>query len=99
MGGEGDLAYVGIAALHPTGLGATPRRKPRGQERPPEDITYNRAFARRRIIVEHQIERLRIYECLTARDRQQRRDHRARVVAVAGLVNLQMDCRQPGLAA
>jgi len=99
VGGEGDLAYVGIVDLHPTGLGATPRRKPRGQERPPEDIAYNRAFARRRIIVEHQIERLRIYECLTAPDRQQRRDHRARVVAVAGLVNLQMDCRQPGLAA
>ena len=49
--------------------------------------------------MEHQIERLRIYDCLTVSDRQQRRDHRARVVAVAGLVNLQMECRQPGLAA
>jgi len=88
VGAEGDLAYVGIADLHPAGLGATPRRKPRGHERPPEDIEYNRAFSRRRIIVEHQIERLRIYDCLTAPDRQQRRDHRARVVAVAGLVNL-----------
>jgi len=99
VGAEGDLAYVGIADLHPAGLGATPRRKPRGQARPPQDIVYNRAFSRRRIIVEHQIERLRIYDCLTVADRQQRRDHRARVVAVAGLVNLQMDCRQPGLAA
>jgi len=99
VGAAGDLAYVGIADLHPAGLGATPRRKPRGQDRPPEDIVYNRAFSRRRIIVEHGIERLRIYDCLTVADRQQRRDHQARVVAVAGLVNLQLDCRQPALAA
>jgi len=70
VGAEGDLAYVGIAEAHPAGLGATPRRKPRGQERPPEDIVYNTAFSRRRIIVEHQIGRLRIYECLTQQDRQ-----------------------------
>jgi DDE superfamily endonuclease len=99
VGAEGDLAYVGIADAHPAGLGATPRRKPRGQDRPPEDIAYNTAFSRRRIIVEHQIARLRIYECLAQPDRQQRRDHQARVVAVAGLVNLQIDCRQPGVAA
>jgi len=99
VGAEGDLAYVGIQDLHPAGLGATPRRKPRGKERPVEDVVYNTAFSRRRIIVEHQIARLRIYECLTQRDRQQRRDHQARVGAVAGLVNLQIDYRQPGVAA
>src|SRR5262245_3602127 len=38
VGGLGDLAYVGIAELHPPRLGATPRRKPRGKDRPPEDI-------------------------------------------------------------
>jgi hypothetical protein len=48
VGGIGDLAYVGIAELHPEGLGASPRRKPRGKERPPEDRRYNRAFSRRR---------------------------------------------------
>lgn len=109
VGGEGDLAYVGIAAAHPQGLGATPRKKPRGkdkkrdrgqdQPRPPEDIAYNTAFSRRRIIVEHQIARARIYASLTQTDRQHRRAHQARVVAVAGLVNLQMDSRQPHLAA
>jgi DDE superfamily endonuclease/Helix-turn-helix of DDE superfamily endonuclease len=99
VGAEGDLAYVGIQELHPTGLGATPRRKPRGQDRPEEDIAYNTAFSRRRIIVEHGIGRLRVYDCLTACDRQHRQDHRARVVAVAGLVNLHLDCRQGRLAA
>jgi hypothetical protein len=32
VGALGDLAYRGIAAAHPRGLGATPRRKPRGKE-------------------------------------------------------------------
>src|SRR4051812_44175454 len=42
VGGIGDLAYVGIGDLHPKGLGASPRRKPRGRGRPPEDRRYNR---------------------------------------------------------
>ena len=49
LGALGDLGYVGLADAHPQGLGATPRRKPRGQPRPPEDIAYNRAVARRRV--------------------------------------------------
>ena len=85
VGALGDLAFVGITALHP--LGATPRRKPRGQPRPAEDIAYNTAFARRRVIVEHAIGRLRAYQALSQTDRQRRRHHTARVRAVAGLVN------------
>lgn len=87
FGGLGDLAYVGIGALHPQGLGATPRRKPRGKERPPQDIAYNRAFARRRVRVEHGIRRLRIFACLTDVDRHHQRLADARAVACAGLVN------------
>jgi hypothetical protein len=94
VGSLGDLAYVGIAGLHPQGLGATPRRKPRGKPRPPEDVAYNQAFARRRIVVEHSIGRLRCYQALTQRDRHHRR-HTGRVCAVAGLVNrrLARGCR------
>ncbi len=88
VGPLGDLAYVGIAALHPQG--ATPRRKPRGQPRPPQDIVYNTAFARRRVKVEQTIGRLRAYQALSQTDRQQRRHHTARVRAVAGLVNRQL---------
>ena len=88
VGALGDLAYVGIAALHP--LGATPRKKPRGQPRPAEDIAYNTAFARRRVPVEHTIGRLRSYQGLTQTDRHHRRGHTARVRAVAGLVNRQV---------
>jgi hypothetical protein len=87
VGGIGDLAYVGIADLHPEGLGAAPRRKPRGKDRPPEDRRYNRAFSRRRIVVEHAIGRLRRYRALSHVNRHRREGHAARVRAVAGLVN------------
>jgi hypothetical protein len=87
VGGIGDLAYVGIADLHPKGLGAAPRRKPRGKDRPPEDRRYNRAFSRRRIVVEHTIGRLRRFRSVSHVNRHRRKGHAARVRAVAGLVN------------
>jgi DDE superfamily endonuclease/Helix-turn-helix of DDE superfamily endonuclease len=91
VGALGDLAYVGIDGLSPRLRGATPRRKPRGQERPPEDRRYNRAFARRRITVEHAIGRLRRFQALTAVNRHGRQGHAARVRAAAGLVNRMLD--------
>lgn len=87
VGVIGDLAYVGIDKLHKQGLGATPRRKPRGQERPAADIEYNRAFSRRRMPVEHTIGELRRYQSLNQTDRHHRKKHTERVQAVAGLVN------------
>lgn len=95
VGGIGDLAYVGIEKLHPQGLAASPRRKPRGKSRPPEDVVYNTAFSRRRIIVENTIGRLRRYQSLTQTDRQHRQNHASRVRAVAGLVNRQLAHRMP----
>jgi hypothetical protein len=91
LGALGDLAYVGVADWHPEGLGATPRRKPRGQPRPEEDRRFNRAFSRRRIKVEHTIGRMRRYQALSQVDRHHRRGHAARVRAVAGLVNRVLD--------
>ena len=85
VGVLGDLGYQGLGQLHP--LGTTPRRKPRGRERSPEDAAYNRAFARRRIPVEHTIGEVRRYQCLSQTDRHHRRHHHARASAVAGLVN------------
>ncbi len=95
VGAWGDLAYLGLQALHPQGLGATPRRKPRGKERPPQDQAYNQAFARERVRVEHSIGRLRRYQALKQADRHHRQNHTARVVAVAGLVNRQIRHRIP----
>jgi hypothetical protein len=95
VGGIGDLAYVGIDQLHPDGLGAAPRRKPRGQPRPAEDVAYNTAFSRRRIIVENTIGRMRRYQSITQTDRNHRQLHTPRVVAIAGLINRQIAHRLP----
>ena len=107
VSGEGDLAYVGIASLHPQKLGFTPRRKPRGKDkhrprgqdkpRPPQDIAYNTAFARSRVVVEHTILRMRRYQCLWQADRHHRyvKGHSERVAAVSGLVNRQIRHRLP----
>jgi hypothetical protein len=99
VGGMGDLGYVGIDKLHPAGLGAAPRKKPRGQPRPPEDSRYNTAFSRRRMVVEHSIGRVPRFQSLTQTDRNHRRGHTARVCAVSGLVNRQLDRQQRRRAA
>jgi hypothetical protein len=93
VGGIGDLGYVGIGELHPAGLGASPRRQPRGKDRPPEDRRYNRAFSRRRIVVEHGLSRLRRFRAVTDVNRHGRKGHAARVRASAGLVNRMLDHR------
>jgi hypothetical protein len=63
---------------------ASPRRKPRGQPLPPEDRLFNRAFAAVRLIVEHTIRDLRIYQARSQVDRHHRRQHTARVCAAVG---------------
>lgn len=98
VGAWGDLAYLGLNKEHPQGLGATPRRKPRGKTRPPHDQQFNRAFASHRVQVEHTIRRLRSYQSLRQTDRHHRQNHTQRVVAVAGLVNRQILARFPNRA-
>lgn len=93
VGALADLAYVGIDKLHPNGR--CPVRKPKGKPHTPAQIAFNTAFSRQRIIVEHSICRLRRFESLTQTDRQHRRHHTARVVAVAGLVNRRLRLRFP----
>jgi hypothetical protein len=88
IGGMGDSGYQGIDKLHAKGF--SPRKKPRGKDRPPEDVAYNTAFSRRRIIVENTNNRLRRYQSLTQTDRNHRQNHTPRVRAVAGLVNRQI---------
>lgn len=85
VGVGGDLAYLKLAKLHRHGF--SPRRKPRGKDRPPEDVIYNRAFSQFRIVVEQTIGQVRRFQSVTATDRNHRRNHSARVAAVAGLVN------------
>jgi len=91
VGALGDLGYVGIGQLHPRGR--SPRRKPRGKPRPRRDVRYNRAFSRRRVVVEHGLSRLRRFRAVTDVNRHGRTGHAARVRASAGLVNRMLDHR------
>lgn len=91
VGGIGDLGYMGIDKRHP--LGFCPRKKPRGKDRPPEDVIYNSAFSRRRIPVEMTIGRMRRYQAITQPDRHHRQLLTARTRAVAGLANRQIRSR------
>jgi hypothetical protein len=75
----GDQAYRAVDKV------VTPRRKPRGKERPPEDVAFNRAFARVRIVVAHAIRDLRQFQALTLPDRHRRRGQEPRVCAVVAL--------------
>jgi len=91
VGGRGDCGYQGLDKLHPRAY--RPRKKPRGTDRPPEDVAYNTAFSRRRISVDNTHARLRRYQCLRQTDRNHRPNHTQRVRAVAGLVNRQISSR------
>lgn len=93
VGVIGDTAYLGIGAARPDVPSATPRRKPKGKPRPAADRRYNRAVARRRVVVEHTIRRLRVFQALAQVNRHGRRKHEVRVRAVAGLVNRMIDAR------
>ena len=93
VGLVGDTAYLGAAKVRPGVACATPRRKPRGKPRPPADRRYNRAVSRRRVVVEHTIRRVRVFQALTQVNRHGRKKHEQRVRAVAGLVNRMIDAR------
>jgi hypothetical protein len=91
----GDAGYQGLATLHPQGH--TPIKRNKGS--PPlteAQKAYNHAFARVRIVVETTLCRIRRYHCLSHSDRQHRclANHHARLCAVAGLVNCQLDRTQ-----
>lgn len=87
VGAWGDSAYQGMKGLHPAGLAAHPRRKPRGKPRPEEDKAYNKAFSQHRIVVEHSIGHLRHFQALQQRFRHDLENHTATVISVAGVVN------------
>jgi hypothetical protein len=93
VGAWGDLAYQGIRALHPQGLGAHPRKKPRGKSRPPQDRVYNTALSRERITVEHRIGHMRHFQATQQMYRHNLDSHTSTVVAVAGVVNRRREWR------
>jgi hypothetical protein len=93
VGAWGDSAYQGIRDIHPQGLGAHPRKKPRDKPRPPEDRAYNTALSRERIIVEYRIGHMHHFQATQQMYRHNLGSHTSTVVAVAGVVSRRREWR------
>jgi transposase len=83
-----DSGYQGLAGLH--GKSRTPRKKPRKRELTGEQKQSNRELARRRVVVEHDIRRLKVFRILAERYRNRRRRFTLRFNLIAGLYNYEL---------
>ena len=91
FGVMGDSGYQGMGEAGGERVCVSPRKKPRGKERPAADRAFNRALSRRRVVVEHTIGRMRRFALLSVVFRHHKKRYDIRVRAVAGLVNRLID--------
>lgn len=84
----GDRGYQGVQKLH--ALSQTPKKKPPRQTLSPADRRTNRDLARRRIIGEHVIGKLKVFRILQERYRNRRRRFGLRVNLLAGIYNFEL---------
>ncbi len=82
-----DLGYLGIETDFPEQLSALPYKKKRNQELSPEEKEYNKIHSKKRIIVEHTINRLKKYRILADVFRNKLRKYNRISDIVAGLIN------------
>jgi len=80
----GDLGYIGCDDIK------TPRRKPRGKERPKADIRFNKKLAKKRIVVEHAIGRVKKFRVWGQEFRNRLTRHDTMTDIVSGLVNFRL---------
>lgn len=84
QGFGGDKAYVGAPCTR------TPHKKPRNASVPKAQRQANRAFAKRRIVIEHLIRIVKIFQIATQRFRGHQRTYQQIMLAVCGLVRLRL---------
>lgn len=77
----GDLGYQGSALV-------VPEKKPRGKPLSDETKAYNQAHASKRVLVEHVIGKLKIFNVLSERFRNELARHALMFKNIAGLCNL-----------
>jgi hypothetical protein len=82
-----DLGYLGIESDFPEQLSALPNRKKRNLELSQEEKEYNVIHAKKRIIIEHTICRLKKYRILSDVFRNKLRKHNKVSDIVTGLIN------------
>jgi hypothetical protein len=82
-----DLGYIGIEKDYPEQLSSLPNRKKRSMELSQEEIEYNQEHAKKRIVIEHTISKLKKYRILSDAFRNKLRKYNKVSDIVSGLVN------------
>ncbi len=82
-----DLGYLGVETDFPEQLSALPYKKKRNQDLSQEEIDYNIIHAKKRIVVEHTICRLKKYRIMSDIFRNKLRKYNKVTDIVAGLIN------------
>ena len=82
-----DLEYLGVETDFPEQLSALPSKRKRNQDLSQEEVEYNRIHAKKRIVVEHTICRLKKFRILADVFRNKLRKYNKVSDIVAGLVN------------
>jgi len=77
-----DLGYLGVSAIE------IPIKKPKGKDLTEEQKQFNKKLAKRRIIVEHSIGKMKIFQILSQRFRNPLPKHSLIFKNVAGINNL-----------
>jgi hypothetical protein len=83
-----DSGYQGIGKLHSNSHLSHKRSKKRPLTR--EQKTYNRNVSRERVLVEHGIQKLKIFRLLAERYRNRRKRFGLRANLIAGIVNYEL---------
>jgi len=83
-----DAGYQGLAALHPNSQ--TPAKKSKHHPLSQEQKASNRELARKRILVENIIRRLKIFRILSERYRNRRRRFGLRFNLIAAICNSEL---------
>jgi hypothetical protein len=85
-----DLGYLGIEKDFPEQISALPSKRKRNQDLSQEEIEYNRIHAKKRIVIEHTICRLKKYRIMSDTFRNRLRKYNRISDIVTGLVNYRM---------
>jgi hypothetical protein len=83
-----DRGYQGLQKLHNTSQ--TRKKKPRHGELTKQEKQQNRALARRRVVGEHVLGKLKVFRILAEKDRNRRRRFGLRLNLLASLYNLDL---------
>ncbi len=82
-----NIGYLGIEKDFPEQLSSIPNRKERNRELSQEEKEYNKNHSRKRIVIEHTINRLKKYRIMSDIFRNRLRKYNKASDIVAGLIN------------